>query len=282
MSAENPTMRLAVIIPAAGASTRFAQTAARELGLAPDAPARSKLDEDLGGRPVLQRTVELFQHVPEVASIIVAGPADPSSMAAFRDRYADKLGLLGVRICAGGRDHRYQTVANALALVPQDCTHVAVHDAARPCTPAELIARVIDAAREHDAVVPGVDVSDTLKRTDPEPVAPAARDPLAAILGVEAQAPVLRRRVAATVDRNGLVAVQTPQVFRATLLRRAYAQADLSSTDDAQLVERLGEPVIVVEGDARNLKITRPVDLALARAILGVRPPAERPAHMRF
>lgn len=275
-------MRLAVIIPAAGASTRFAQIAAREQGLASDAPARSKLDEDLGGRPVLQRTVELFQHVPEVATIIVAGPADPAAMASFRERYADKLGLLGVRLCAGGKDHRYQTVANALALVPDDCTHVAVHDAARPCASAELIARVIDAAREHEAVVPGVDVADTLKRVDAAPVAPAADDPLAAILGVDTRAQVLRRRVSSTVDRAGLVAVQTPQIFRAALLRRAYAQADLSSTDDAQLVERLGEPVIVVEGDARNLKITRPADLALARAILGVRPPAERPSHLRF
>ena len=86
-----------------------------------------------------------------------------------------------------------------------------------------------------------------------------------------------------TLDREGLVEVQTPQVFEAGLLRRAYEQADLSgATDDASLVERLGEPVYVVEGDPCNVKVTRPADLKLMRAILGVKPPAERPAHKSY
>jgi 2-C-methyl-D-erythritol 4-phosphate cytidylyltransferase len=77
--------------------------------------------------------------------------------------------------------------------------------------------------------------------------------------------------------------VQTPQVFDAELLRRAYATVELSgTTDDASVIERLGEPVLVVEGDPRNLKITSPDDLALARAILSVAPPPERAAHLRF
>lgn len=272
---------LAVIIPAAGSSTRYAAAAAAEQGLSAEA-ARSKLDEDLGGRPVLQRTVELFTQLPEVSVIIVAGPADDGAMAQFKARYADKLGLLGVRLCVGGRDHRYETVRNALALVPEKCTHIAVHDAARPCASPDLLARILDAARRHDAVIPAVDVSDTLKKVSDKPVAQEQKDPLAAILGASAPAGRPMRRVERTVDRAGLVAVQTPQVFRADLLRRAYAQGDLSSTDDGQLVERLGEPVLVVEGDSRNLKITRPADLHLARAILGVRPPAERAAHKKF
>lgn len=275
-------MRLAVVIPAAGASTRYARAAATEQGLAADAPVRSKLDEDLGGRPVLQRTVELFTQLPEVSQIIVAGPADETAMRSFRERYADKLGLLGVRICAGGKDHRYQTVSNALALIDDSATHIAVHDAARPCASPELIARILDAARDHDAVIPAVPVADTLKRVQEEPAAPAKVDPLAAIFGVTTHTAGVLRTVETTVDRQHLVAVQTPQVFRVSLLRRAYAQADLSSTDDAQLIERLGEPVIVVEGDSRNIKITRPADLHLARAILGARPPAERAAHKRF
>jgi 2-C-methyl-D-erythritol 4-phosphate cytidylyltransferase len=85
-----------------------------------------------------------------------------------------------------------------------------------------------------------------------------------------------------TPDRAGLMLVQTPQVFEVGLLRRAYGQSDLSSTDDATLVERLGERVVVVDGEARNIKITRPADIDLARAILGVKAPEGRASHKRF
>ncbi|MFN8816096.1 MAG: 2-C-methyl-D-erythritol 4-phosphate cytidylyltransferase [bacterium] len=267
-------MKLAVIIPAAGSSRRYnAQAEANALA------ARSKLDEDLGGRPVLQRTVELFTNLPQTMTVIVAGPADPAAMAAFKDRYADKLGLLGVKLCMGGESHRYETVRNALALVPDSCTHIAVHDAARPACPPDLIERLLDAAEKFPAVIPGLPVADTLKRST-ESVADPSPDPLASILGA---APERRFGVVdATVDRSGLFAVQTPQVFTRDLLLRAYSQAKLDSTDDAQLVERLGERVVIVPGDARNLKITHAADLPLIRAILGVRPPEQRPAHMRF
>jgi 2-C-methyl-D-erythritol 4-phosphate cytidylyltransferase len=271
-------MNIAAIIPAAGASRRYLDEAAA-LGEA----GRSKLDEDLGGRPVLHRTVELFTKRPEVAMIIVAGPADPEAMAQFRLRHADKLGLLGVRICTGGMTHRYETVRNALAEIPADSgvTHVAVHDAARPCVSELLLDRTFSAAAGHPAVIPGVDVADTLKRVDPEPLPESAPDPLAAILGAPAKQE-LTRAVAGTVDRANLVAVQTPQVFEIGLLRRAYGQSDLASTDDAQLVERLGERVVVVQGEATNIKITRPADLHLARMILGLRPPQQRDVHKRF
>lgn len=277
-------MNIAVIIPAAGSSRRFSESASADLGVE---FTRSKLDEDLGGRPVLQRTVELFGKHPDVSLTIVAGPADGEAFAEFKVRYGDKLGLLGVRLCQGGKTHRYETVANALKLVPEDgsITHVAVHDAARPCASPELIERVFHAASDagggHKAVIPGLDVPDTLKRVSDKPVE-AKADPLAAILGGESKSKSIGRRVEETVDRARLVSVQTPQVFELALLRRAYAQKDLSSTDDAQLVERLGEPVLVVPGEAGNLKITRYSDVRLARAILGVRPPAEREAHKRF
>ncbi len=274
-------MKLAVILPAAGASTRY-RDAAKAAGT--DLP-RSKLDEDLGGRPVLQRTVELFANLAvegvHVATIIVAGPADPAALDEFRARYGDKLGLLGCRLCAGGATHRWETVRNALALVPPDATHIAVHDAARPCASPELIERVLAAAAKHDAVIPGVDVADTLKRVNPEPLPDDEPDPLAAILGAAPKGPA-RRAVRETVDRAHLVAVQTPQVFAADVLRRAYAQANLDGTDDAQLVERLGVRVVVVPGDIRNLKITRPEHLLVARAVLGVRPPDAKAAHLRF
>jgi 2-C-methyl-D-erythritol 4-phosphate cytidylyltransferase len=264
-------MRVAVIIPAAGASRRYME--GQEF-------PRSKLEEDLGGRPVLHRTVELFTNQDTVAAIIVAAPAEDRAFEEFKRRHADKLALLGVRLCRGGAGHRHESVRNALALVPEDCTHIAVHDAARPCTPPELLDRLFDAAQKGAAVIPAVAVPDTLKRVV-ETEEEREEDPLDRILGT-AKGPVKVRRVGETLDRAGLVAVQTPQVFEAGLLRRAYAQADLSSTDDAQLVERLGEPVVVIEGDPRNIKITRPADLGLARSILGVRGPDSRAVHKRF
>ncbi len=266
-------MKLAVIIPAAGASRRFGD--------------RSKIDEDLGGRPVLQRTVELFNSRDEVAVVIVAGPA--ASWEEFKLRHGDRLGLVGVQICKGGAEHRYESVRNAIRHLDEadtcapfrDCTHIAVHDAARPATPQDLIDRVVSAAEKHGAVIPGVAVPDTIKRVGPA-TADKSVDPLDAILGGGGKPGATVRPVEETVSREGLMMVQTPQVFRADLLRRAYAQANLDSTDDAQLVERLGEPVIVVEGDPRNLKITRPPDVELCRRILNLRGPVERETHKRF
>ncbi len=273
-------MKIAVIIPAAGSGERYRQAE-------PDRTMFSKLDEDLGGRPVLQRTVELFTKHDLVGTIIVAGPHDAARFEEFKQRHGDKLGLMGVTLCQGGKTHRYETVAAALAKVPKDATHIAVHDAARPCTPPELIDRLFGAAEKHAAVVPGVDVGDTLKRVAPGIVEDKDPDPLAAILGGGADSgpgmgrPTLRA-VEATIDRERVVRIQTPQVFERSLLTRAYAQKDLSSTDDAQLVERLGERVLVLIGDPRNIKITVPADMQLARAILGVAGSQLKSAHLRF
>lgn len=269
-------MKLALIFPAAGASRRYSDSG----GL------RSKLDEDLGGRPVLQRTIELFvKHEslsPLLGSIIVAGPNDESAFAEFKEKYNDRLALMGCTLCRGGITHRYETVKAALDKISADHTHIAIHDAARPCTPSELIDRVVSLAERHAAVIPALEVADTLKRIRTTDEPEQEDDPLARILGTSpADAPKLRV-VESTIDRKGLFYVQTPQVFRADLLRRAYEQKDLSSTDDAALIERLGERVAVVEGDARNLKITLPSDLALARAILSVKSSDSRPSHKRF
>ena len=193
------------------------------------------------------------------------------------------MGLLGAKVCRGGVTHRYETVRNALDHVPEDVTHIAVHDAARPCTPVDLIDRVFDAARRHGAAIPAVEVGDTLKRViETDEPDHGDDDPAAAILGLTPKVGAKLRVVEKTVDRAGLVMVQTPQVFEAGLLRRAYEQTDLTSTDDAALIERMGERVAVVEGDVRNIKITRPGDIELARHIMGVRGPAERPVHKRF
>ncbi len=271
-------MRICVIIPAAGSSSRY-NAGSDDPGLL--GAARSKLDEDLGGKAVLQRAVELFNTRDEVRQIIVAGPHDERAFAEFKNNHADRLSLLGASFVRGGATHRYETVAAALDRIDEACTHVAIHDAARPATDPALIDRVFDAARDHPAVVPGVPASDTLKRVGAEPIEDqGGADPVAAILGAGARPPM--HAVEETIDRTNLMRIQTPQVFERALLLRAYAQDDLASTDDAGLIERLGERVIVVPGDPLNIKLTRPRDLSLLRAILGVSAPSQRPTHKRF
>jgi len=262
-------MNICVIIPAAGQSTRFG--------------GGDKLGQDLGGRALLLRTVELFTRRDEVRSIIVAAP--PDGMEEFGMRYGAQLGFHGVRIVAGGRAERWETVRNALDAVPDDATHVAIHDAARPCTPPDLLDRLFEAAQQLDAVIPATPIHATVKRLGAETAAAAEEDPIADMILGEApeSAKPTARQVAETVDRRQLVTVQTPQIFTSALIRRAYAEVDLDGvTDDAQVIERLGEAVWTVEGDARNIKVTTNADLDLARAIMRVAPPAERPVHKRF
>lgn len=269
---------------------------------------RSKLEEDLGGKPVLQRTVEVFTKLESESAnlnaIVVAGPHDPEAFQEFRTRHADRLGLLGAKLVPGGAVHRWESVAAALAHVPPEAEFIAVHDAARPCVSHELIERVMRAALRFGAAIPGVDVPDTLKRVAEQDIDAEAPDAAAVILGLERPATTRQRFVSQTVDRRGVVLVQTPQIFRSDVLRAAYAQIGSMSqpereaiTDDAGLVEawlaRRGSvgvdagpeaprAVAVVPGEPTNLKITKPADLPLARAILGVRGPEDKPAHKRF
>jgi 2-C-methyl-D-erythritol 4-phosphate cytidylyltransferase len=267
-------MKVCVIIPAAGRSERFGDS--------------DKLAQDLGGRPLLVRTVEVFAKREEVSGIVVAGPPEPAeTWETFREKYAPTLGFHGATVVKGGVVDRWETVRNALASVPDDATHIAVHDAARPGVSKAVLDRVFEAAVTLPAVVPALPVSETVKRVEPRPeeVDPTDEDDALAdlILGDAGKTTISARRVLETVDRAGLWSVQTPQVFTADLLRRAYEQDDLAgATDDASLVERLGEPVHVVDGDVGNLKVTTPADLRLLRAVLGVKPPAERPVHKRF
>jgi len=261
-------MRVCVIVCAAGASRRFG--------------GRDKLAADLGGKTVLQRSVELFRARPEVEWVLVAGPRDDEAFEAFGARFGDMLALLGATLVRGGAEHRWQTVQAALQQAPQEATHIAVHDAARPGAPAAMLDRLFRAAASCQAVVPGLPVADTLKRVAKAPATLEEPDPLRAALLGDAAATEQVWTVEATLDRQGLFAVQTPQVFAAPLLRRAYDQEDLTSTDDASLVERLGEQVRVVEGDPRAWKITRPEDLETLRALLGLAPPKSRAAHKRF
>jgi len=145
---------------------------------------------------------------------------------------------------AGGRT-RSESVRNGLAAVPADATIICVHDAARPFASAELYAQVINAVAQGAAcAVPGIEVIDTIKVVDSAGT------------------------VVSTPDRASLRAVQTPQAFRAHILREAHA-AQGESTDDAMLVESMGQRVVVVVGHADNRKITVPADLEWARAKVG-------------
>jgi 2-C-methyl-D-erythritol 4-phosphate cytidylyltransferase len=263
-------MKIAVIIPAAGLGRRFQATpegaSASRRGPAP----ANKIELDLGGKPVFLRSVELFLQRPIVGQILLA--VHPDAVEEFVFRWGDKLAFHGVEVVAGGRAERWETVLKALAKVDPDCTHAAIHDAARPLAGSRLIDRVFAAAEKFPAVIPGVAVSATLKRVaDAEAPADPA-DPLDAILGSAGKPVVHYRRVVQTVPRSDLIEVQTPQVFELGLLRRAYAQITSGQiggagiTDDAGLVEALGQTVTVVEGESTNFKITRPEDFELAKA----------------
>lgn len=263
-------MNVCVIIPAAGRSARFGES--------------DKLNQDLGGRPLLIRTVELFSKRDEVQQILVGAP--PDQLQAFRERYAATLGFLGATVVQGGRIERWETVRNALVEVAEDATHIAVHDAARPGTSTALLDRIFDAASSRPAVVPGVMLTSTVKRVseNEQCVSLDEADGIAdSILGETGRVMIETWCVEETINRRGLMEIQTPQIFERDVLLRAYAQDDLSGvTDDASLVERLGEIVSVVRGEIGNMKVTTPEDLKLIRSILGVRPPESRPAHKRF
>ena len=148
-----------------------------------------------------------------------------------------------VAVAVPGGSSRSASVRAGLGAVRSDADIVVVHDAARPLASVGLFEAVIDAVRAGAAAaVPVVEVADTLKR-------------------IEGQ------RVVATIPRDGLVAVQTPQAFRTDALHRAHLSGD-DATDDAALVEAAGGDVVVVPGDPRNLKVTTAADLALADALL--------------
>ena len=236
--------RFAVILPAAGRSTRFGD------------PSQKKIFAELDGRAVWLRAAEPFLNRDDVAQVIVA--IAPEDRERFLRKYQASIAFLDIRVIDGGAE-RSDTIARALEVVDPSCEFVAVHDAARPCLTAELVDAVFDAARAHGAALPGLAVTDTLKRVGDD------------------------RAITETVPRVGLVAVQTPQAFARDLLVRAYAnRASLGDaanvTDDAQLVEAIGVRAVIVEGSPLNLKITTAADLVLAAAILQAMPKPKREA----
>lgn len=191
---------------------------------------RPKSDVPLAGIPLVERAAAPFGAFREKVVVV-------------RSEEAESFRLPGWKVVAGGARRR-DSVENGLRALAPDTRFVLVHDAARPLLPAAVVERVLRAAMETGAAIPAVPVHDTIKQVEDG---------------------LVRR----TLDRKRLVAVQTPQGFRADLLRRALASTPADATDEAALVEGLGEAVAVVPGDPRNLKITTPFDLRLAEALLG-------------
>jgi len=221
-------INVGVIVPAAGSGTRLGEPV-------------PKAFVDLGGASILETCVSGVVAADVAERIVVVVPSELVDEA--RDLVPEAI------VVAGGA-HRSDSVRAGLAAVDSDI--VLVHDAARPLTPPAVFNRVVAAVLAgHPAVVPGLPVADTLKQIDVSP----PTEP-----GVE--------RVAHTVDRELLRAIQTPQGFTRDALVRAHADDSGLATDDAGLAERCGIDVHVVPGDPLAMKITTGWDLRIARDII--------------
>jgi 2-C-methyl-D-erythritol 4-phosphate cytidylyltransferase len=216
---------VAAIIPAAGSGVR----------LGADVP---KAFLALGGLSLLTRSALAMSSVADV--LIIAAPADALDEASAQLAQVDAE----IHIVAGG-EHRQESVANALRMVPEDVSIVLVHDAARPLVPIEVTQNVVAAVRNGaKAVIPVLSLVDTIKRVNNNGIA------------IE------------TVDRNQLRRVQTPQGFDRATLDLAYQNPEVVATDDAGLMDALGIPVLTVAGDERSLKITTMSDVQHALSLL--------------
>jgi 2-C-methyl-D-erythritol 4-phosphate cytidylyltransferase/2-C-methyl-D-erythritol 2,4-cyclodiphosphate synthase len=239
-------MHVTAIIAAGGRGQRFGGAEPKQL-LA------------VGGRPILERSVTAFASHPQVNAIVVALPQaqvdDPPDYLREADAFPKP-----VRVVAGGA-RRQDSVANAFRAAGEATDVIVIHDAARPFASAELIARTIAAAAESGAAVAAMQSRDTVKRT-----ARAGSGPF----------------VEETIARETIYLAQTPQAFRREVLRRALelgARDGVEATDEAGLVELAGLPVRLVDGEASNIKITTPEDMAIGEAI-AARQLAARTPHL--
>jgi 2-C-methyl-D-erythritol 4-phosphate cytidylyltransferase len=229
--------RVAAILPAAGLGTRMgAETPKQFL--------------ELDGTPLVIHSVRRIASCPLVTDIIVATRADV--IESLQERIQGEQFMQSVRVVRGG-DSRQDSVAVALQEVSNDTEIVLVHDAVRPFVTREQIVRVIEEARRCQAAILGIPAMDTVKEVKraslPEDVA----------------------LITGTIPRERIVLAQTPQAFSTKLLKEAFARAQadgVNASDEAGLVERMGHDVHVVLGSERNIKITKPADMDLARFYL--------------
>jgi len=231
-------MKIAVILPAAGLGTRMGHSSAEKTGTS------RKQFMLLDGSPILLHTIRKFVACSLIGEIVVALRSDDIEWVGemLRNEALPKP----VRLVQGG-DSRQQSVENALNLLDPDTDLVAVHDAVRPFIDLSTIERVLQEAGETGAAIVGVVPVDTVKQ-------------------------VRKNKVRGTIPREGLTLAQTPQVFRYGLLKEAFEKAredGFIATDESSLVERLEQvEVSVILGSDRNIKITKPSDMDLARLFL--------------
>ena len=196
--------------------------------------------EPLGDDRVVDRSLAISRAAADHIVVVLAPGQEFEGVALVESGAAD--------VAVAGGDERADSVRAALAVIDEDAAVIVVHDAARPLASAELHQRVVAAVHAGaDAAIPAVPVTDTIKRIEHDAAGRAV--------------------VTETPDRATLVAVQTPQAFRAELLRRAHATS-AGATDDAALVEAIGATVVVIDGEPTNIKITGPNDLAIATILL--------------
>lgn len=222
--------KFAVIIPAAGAGKRFGGDVKKPFA-------------QIDSRPVFIRTIELFIQREDVVQTVLA--VSPDDFDVVREKYAANLMFMDIKLVKGGRE-RFESVKLALEQLQPEADYVCVHDAVRPCVLESWIDAVFAEAQKSGAAILAAPLTGTIKRVSGAGV------------------------IDETIPRTGLYEAQTPQCFRRDLLTSAYAAlpGGFHPTDDAQVVERTGQPVAVVASDHRNIKITTPGDLALAGAIL--------------
>lgn len=209
---------------------------------------RKKAFVDVAGRAVFLRSAELFSNRDDVKQVLLGITSEDEELVSVK--WGPNLKFFGVSIFIGG-DERFDTVNKGIKLIKDEIDLIAVHDACRCCVTEEIINSTIAAAAKSGAAIPACPVTATIKQ---------AKDNV----------------ITQTVDRAGLYEAQTPQIFSASLLRKAYENLDnldkSKISDDSQLVEALGHKVTIVDTDSSNIKITRQSDIAVAEAILKSRP----------
>ena len=223
---DTPAGKVGAIIVAAGSSRRMGNI--------------DKMFAQLGGTPVLARSVDVFNRCSFVDQIVIV--LNQFNIDRGRGLVAERSWSKVVAVCLGG-ERRQDSVREGLKRL-SGCQWVAIHDGARPLISADLIEKGLAAAQESGAAVCAVPVTDTIKVVDTD------------------------GRVLETPARESLWMVQTPQVFRFDIIEKAHRQAEGEVTDDATLVERLGYKVKVYMGSYDNIKVTTPQDLVLAEMLL--------------
>ena len=239
--------RVTAILPAAGMGTRMGGETPKQF-------------LELDGSPILLHTLRRLASCDAITEIILATRAD--EIQRMQERCRQEKFRQTVRVVKGGAT-RQESVAAALEHVGDDVELVAVHDAVRPFVTREQVSRVIDEARKCGAAILGVPAMDTVKEVKRS----SLPQDVALITG--------------TIPRERIVLAQTPQVFLTKLLKEAFAKAaadGVNASDEAGLVERLGYDVHVVHGTERNIKITKPSDMELARLYLDLERTKARPA----